>query len=148
MAKTVGDNQRIALITTGRKAEAPAGVAGIEPGMLVEINADKALVPHATAGGDAEVIFVLEDGKIGRTVEDAYTIDDGFIEHVKCQAGDEVMGILIPAVSYDDGDKLTSNGDGYLKKATGSDVVVATVADPLDLTDGGAVATLHAIRTR
>ena len=148
MAKTTGDNQRIALKTSGRKEEAAASVGGIEPGMLIQINADKEMLPHDTAGGDAEIFVVLEDGKIGRTVETPYTAEDGFIEYVNCQAGDEVMGILVAGESYDNADKLTSNGDGRLKKAGADDVIVAVCDDPLDLTTAGAVHTLSAIRTR
>jgi len=125
--------KRIHLLGDGRHEEAvAAGV--IRPGDLIKLNSDGEVVVHASAGGYAEHLFALEDALQGRTIDHAYA-DDEVVSHVVAETGDVIYAYLSWGENVAKGDLLTSNGDGSLKKVTGSDKPIAVSLDTLNLSD-------------
>ena len=90
--------------------------AAITPGMLIELMSTNKVRKHAN--DDAwvgPVMFALEDELQGKRIDQAYAADD----QVQCwvaQRGEEVYALLADGENVVVGDKLASNGDGYLKK--------------------------------
>lgn len=95
------------------------GVAGgaITPGHLIAFDASGDLVVHATAGGDAQPRFAIEQEFIGDGITDAYA-DDDQVQYVLARPGDEIYAILTTSQTIKKGDPLESTGDGTLKKHT------------------------------
>jgi len=112
-----------------------------KPGMLVMLDSAGALTVHATQGGYAEKMILLEDALQGKTTADAYTastVADAAIALPGCEAQ-----VLIKATSnIAIGDKLTSAGDGKFEEAGQGDVVLAVATAACDLSGSGAVDTL------
>ena len=87
----------------------------ISPGHLVEQYATGLVKKHATAGGNVLPMFALEDELRGNDVDDNYASGDQV--QVWCPVrGEEVYAVLADGQSVVEGDFLTSNGDGTLKK--------------------------------
>jgi len=90
--------------------------AAITPGMLIELISTNKVRAHATSAGDVTPkMFACEDEYQGKDIDDAYAADD----QVKCGIfipGEEVYAILDEGENVDIGDRLSSNGNGYLKK--------------------------------
>lgn len=103
----------------GRHEEYKAKAA-LKPGHLIEqvLDSSEAKVQkHSTYGGPAERMFATEDALQGKTVIDAYAIDDVVMCHLALP-GDVILGRLpIGAAAVVLCDKLISNGDGALVKA-------------------------------
>ena len=91
-----------------------AAAAGIYPGMLVELNSSDKFQVHATAGGTATPLFVLEDENQGKEIGDVYTSGAVCLAAVFGQ-GDEVLARLANGETAVIGSLLESNGDGYLR---------------------------------
>lgn len=101
--------------------------ATITPGMLIALNNAGTYVPHATADGPAEVNFALEDALIGKTIDDNYAIGD-LVRFTQPRRGDVVLAILHHYSNVQDGDFLSSSGNGCVKKASGGDDSAILVA--------------------
>lgn len=125
--------KRIHLLGSGRHEEFVAAGA-ITPGHLMEMDSNGKVVVHNSAGVLAERMFALEDALQGGTIDDAYAADD-VVATVMCHPGDVVYALLAAGEDAEKGEFLTSNGDGELKVATGSDAVVGVALDNLDLSD-------------
>lgn len=95
------------------------GVAGgaITPGHLIKFDASGDLVVHATAGGDAQPRFAIEEEFVGDGISTAYA-DDDQVQYVVPRQGDEIYAILTTSQTVAKGDPLESAGDGTLKKHT------------------------------
>jgi hypothetical protein len=115
-------------------------VAGgiIKPGHLIAQDASAEVVVHATAGGYAEKAFAEEDALQGRTIDTAYAADER-VMFILAQPGDVIYGWLAGGETVTPASLLTSNGDGSLKVATGTDVVVAVSMETKDASDSTAV---------
>jgi hypothetical protein len=121
--------------------EEKAAVAAITPGMLIEItSADKYQV-HSTSGGNAITCFALEDQNQGNDIDDVYAADDQVLGWYP-QRGEMIEALLADGENIVIGDKLDSNGDGYLKKHVEDDsgniqtqAIVAEAAQALDMSD-------------
>ena len=132
---------RIHLLGDGRQEEDIAGGA-ILPGHLLATtsaaktspNACGTVVKHATAGGASERKFALEDALQGKTIDDAYAEGD-IVASVQCVPGDVVYAWLSEGAVVTPASFLTSNGDGTLKVATGSDVIVGKALEDVDASD-------------
>jgi len=114
--------------------EERAAVAAITPGMLLELTSADKFQAHSSSGGSAAPIIVaLEDELQGNGIDDAYAASDrvqGWIP----QSGEQAYMILADGENVAIGDKLESNGAGYLQKYT-SGVIVATALEAIDLSD-------------
>jgi len=89
--------------------------AAITPGMLIEIMSTNKVRAHAEDDGFAVPLFALEDELQGKGISEAYAAGD----QVPCwrpKPGDQVNALLADGENVAIGDKLSSNGDGYLRK--------------------------------
>jgi hypothetical protein len=104
--------------------EAAAGVA-IRPGMLVELNAAGAVIPHATAGAGQEgaVAVAIENDLTGRGIDDNYAIGER-VRYQFLNDGAKFFGIIAASQNIAFDDALSSNADGTLKEAAATDMVV------------------------
>lgn len=96
-----------------RQEEGNAGEAGILPGMLVMLNTAGNIVSHDEEGGWAECAFAVEDALRGRTISDAYIINN-ILTYLLPVKGAEVYALLRDGQDISIGEKLISNGDGTL----------------------------------
>jgi hypothetical protein len=136
--------KRIHLTGSGRIEEGTAG-GSITPGHLIQLNSSGNLVVHATAGGPAEKAFALEDALQGKEIGDAYSSGNR-VSYVLAAPGDVVYAFLAAGQNAAVGSYLTSNGNGALKVASGTDTRLAVALEALDLTASGA--TTSRIRVR
>lgn len=120
----IGDN--------ARKEEARAGGA-ITPGMLIAYDTDGTVIPHADDGGPTQKTFAEEDSLQGRTIDKDYA-EGELVQLAVCGQGDVVQAWLASGESVTPADFLTSNGDGFLKKATSTDVRIAQPLESMALT--------------
>lgn len=100
------------------------------------------VVKHATLGGAAERMFAIEDALQGNTIDDDYASGDVVRLH-HALPGDEIYAFLSDGEDVAAGDNLESNGDGTLKKATGTNLEtghIAVAMEDVDLTTGTATA--------
>lgn len=97
-----------------------AGVA-ITPGMMLEPYDDSGtpkLRPHASAAGTfAGAIFAEEQILLNQGVDDAYAVGD-LVSALYLHKGSKVWALVPSGQNITFGDKLESNGDGYLKEGT------------------------------
>lgn len=106
--------------------EYPAG-AGITPGHLVSLASTGKVVVHPTAGASAVAMFAVEDELQGKTINEAFVLDDKVQVWIPGR-GDQVYAIIPDGQNIAIGDLLESNGTGMLQK-----VVQASAADKADL---------------
>lgn len=93
----------------------------LTPGELVAFDADDELVPHGTAGGNAQAIFVVEDPYNGVTTAAAIDTDYATGEQTRvvyAQPGDVVYAFCPTGQTIAKGDPLESDGAGGLQKHT------------------------------
>lgn len=117
-----------------RTEEYRCGATAITPGFLIARDSAGLLIPHGSAGGTfppAEV--AVEDRYIGRTIDDAYAAGE-LVRTFICQPGDIVQGILNGGEVAAINSKLSSNGDGAMQVATGTEGVMWEAVEALDLT--------------
>lgn len=111
--------KRIGITTKGRYDEAPANSSSQpKPGMLMALQTDGSVAPHAVPGGDSERLFAIEDSLQGKTITDGYASGDP-VRYLICEPGDVIYGLLpANAAKVFTGNPLMSNGDGTLVLAT------------------------------
>lgn len=93
------------------------------PGMLAELVLDNGLIkiqPHSSDGNLKETMFCTEYEAFGRTLLDKSAAGETAQVYF-AQAGDIIYARVANNVAV--GDKLVSNGDGTLKKASESNIV-------------------------
>lgn len=125
--------------------ELPANAA-LSPGhLLEEISTGK--LQKATLGAIGhEKIFAQEDALQGKTTADAYAADDMVQAYIELP-GNRTQAMCHAGTNYTVGMRLSSNGDGTLKRLTvSSDVEIAVVAVAKDLSTSGAVDALVEVR--
>jgi len=139
------ENQ-VHLIGTFRREEADAAVI-LSPGMLAEYESAGEMQPHSTEGGDALLMFAVEDALQGNTLDDDYAVGDLVSANIEA-AGNDVQAFLKVGENVAIGDELISAGDGYLiangSESSGVTVkrIVAIAREALDLSGSGDVTTL------
>lgn len=145
-------------LSPGTMYEEGPAAEDILPGMLIErvpgtgkgedgADFDRHDVrPHSVADTRGEMFFAVEDALQGRTIDDSYLADPAGDDSLQGDVvmyrvalpGDKLYLLVDGNVSYDDGDALTSKGDGTLKKASGGypgdESVIAVATETLDLT--------------
>jgi len=109
----------IAVISEGSVQKEALASGTVTPGMLLEQTSAAAATvkAHAVAGGHAQSAFAVEDDLQGNDIDDNYATGARVLYKV-FRPGDEVYALLANGENIAIGDKLSSNGDGYLKKAT------------------------------
>lgn len=89
----------------------------IKPGMLVERTSAGKVKAHADATAKAQPAFALEDELQGNGISTDYS-DGDLVQFRQFRSGDRVYGIIANGENIAVGDRVQSNGDGYLKEAT------------------------------
>jgi len=90
----------------------------VTPGMLLErTSTADTFKAHATAGGHWNRAIALQDYLQGSEISTAIATTARF-QAWTARPGDQFYGLLANGENVSIGDKLVSNGDGYLKKAT------------------------------
>ena len=90
----------------------------ILPGQLVEQTpAAATLRRHATSSGPAIPMFAIEDALQGKGIDDAYAVGDQVRVWIPGR-GDKVYAMIADEENIAIGDRLVSNGDGFLAKHT------------------------------
>lgn len=117
--------------------------AALKPGHLVLLMSNGKVKKNDAASVPCRALFAKEDGKIGKTITDAYAADDV----VPCHASlpNDKINARVPAgaAAIVVGDKLKSDGTGCLiKVAASTDYIVATAMAALDNSGGGSEAFL------
>lgn len=110
--------------------------ATITPGMLVAQNSAGNLIPHGSAGAVAEKMFALEDALQGKGIDEDYASGDLVFTAIG-KSGEVYFAFLAAGEHVTPDEFLTSNGDGTLKVAGGSDARVGVALEEMDLTDTG-----------
>lgn len=111
----------------GRYEEGPAAAA-LTPGhLLMETSAGK-VQKHNSAGGRAERAFALEDALQGKTINDAFAINDP-VPYVLAQPGDEVFAFIKATTVVARGAALVSAGDGTLYTLAAAITALVTSTD-------------------
>lgn len=100
---------------TGGKVFEKQAAAALSPGMLLELASTGKVQKHAGAGlAVSPVLVASEFGERGGTVADAYATNDQ-VKLIACGGGDVVVMLLANGENAAIGNKLESNGDGYLR---------------------------------
>jgi hypothetical protein len=89
----------------------------LTPGMLVEFYTDGTLQKHATAGGDAQPRFVVEEDFVGDGIAVTFAAAEQ-VQYVVPRQGDEILAWAATSQTIKKGDALDSNGAGLLRKHT------------------------------
>lgn len=100
----------------GIRKEAAASGA-VTPGHLVEKISTGAVKAHATAGGNAQKAFAVENDLIGATIDTDYA-SASRVQYNVMTRGEEVNALLANGQTVVIGDPLESAGDGTLQKHT------------------------------
>lgn len=104
----------IVLKGRGIRNEAIANAA-ITPGHLVELMSTGKIRVHATAGGNAEKAFAVENDLVGDVISEAYDAADR-VQYEVFGPGCEVNALIKDGQNIAIGDPLESAGDGTLQK--------------------------------
>ncbi len=110
--------------------------AVITPGMLVELGSADEVAPYSDADEAAHVGVAFEDDLQGKSITDVYAVDS-LVQFNSFKRGEIFNGLLANGQTVVIGDKVTSNGDGRVKKATTEDVV-GIVLKAVDMSDSSA----------
>ena len=106
-----------------------AAASTVKPGELVEVLAAGTIQEHSTAGAIAPARFALTNLANGETIDDAYAVG-ALARYATFQPGQRVNAFLpANAAAIVIGDKLSSNGDGTLRKATSTDTKASLFVD-------------------
>ena len=136
----------------GTRVQEEAIASGIfSPGHLIKLDSSSKVLKHATEGGYAELLFGIEHSLDGKTIDDAYAVND-LSFYVVGKGSNTVFAYLKAGYNYAVGTQLISAGDGTLKPvanaATGVTVkqIIGVVTDALNLSATGAVSARTAVR--
>lgn len=122
-----------------------ASAQTIKPGMLVKLTSADELTVHATRGGYAERIVVLEDALQGGIKTDTYTAGT-VCDCAIMIPGSESQVILKAGENVVIGDQLVSAGTGKFEKLSSTYIPLCVATEALDLSDSAAVDTLINVR--
>lgn len=111
------------------------GTAGgtIFPGELIVKNSSGLVVRHATSGGQGPVMVAVEDGFLGKTVDDAYASGD-LVRYDIAKSGDVMLMRLAAGSNVAKAAVLMSDGAGGLIAHTGTNYVVGRADEAIDNT--------------
>lgn len=121
-----------------RYTEHKANSALILPGMLIEIDANNEVAPHAMLGGKGLALFAAEDALQGKNADTLYE-DDSIVACYQFAQGSECYALIVDGQDIEIGDPLMSNGAGLLiivadTSGADADHIVAYAMETIDLT--------------
>jgi len=123
-----------------------AAAAALSPGHLLEETSSKTLQKATLGAIGHERIFAQEDALQGKTTADAYAQNDMVQAYIELP-GNRCLAMCHAGTNYTVGMRLSSNGDGTLKRLTvSSDFEIAVVVTANDLSVSGAVDSLVEVR--
>ena len=136
-----------------RHEEMKANEAGIYPGMLLVMDSRGEVGMHGDEGGALgdEILIAEEDALQGNTVDTVYA-DDSIVSIVIPQKGSVVRMRLAENEVVSIGEKVCSNGDGYIACINNVDspskveVVLGVSEEAKDLSSGNTLGALIAVR--
>ncbi len=133
-----------------RHTEHKANSALIYPGMLVDIDANNEVAPHAVVGGKNLALFAAEDALQGKTIATIYE-DDSIVTCYQFPQGSEVYGLIADGQDLEIGDPVMSNGAGLLiaiGDASGADAdwIIGYMMETADLTGSNTENTTFRVR--
>ena len=136
-----------------RHEEMKANEASIYPGMLLKMDSNGEVGMHDDQGGALgdEILIAEEDALQGTTVDHAYS-DDEIISIIIPNKGSVVRMRLAENEVLSIGEKVCSNGDGYIAcidnvdSPTAVEVVLGIAEEAKDLSSGSTTGALVAIR--
>lgn len=114
MAKT--RSEAIVLLGNPERQEDKA-IAAFSPGHLLEFNST-GVRKHSVAKGKARKAIATENELLGKTIEDAYAINDNAYLAVFKSGEQAQVRLAAAAAAIVKGDFLESAGDGTLRKLT------------------------------
>jgi hypothetical protein len=88
--------------------------AAVTPGMLIELTTADKYQAHSGAGLACASLFALENSIVGGGIGDAYATGD-VVKAGAFASGHRVYALLADGENAAIGNKLESNGDGYLR---------------------------------
>jgi hypothetical protein len=114
----------------------------ITPGHLVTFNGSGNLIKHATAGGQAQLAIACERDEMGKSIDDAYVVNDR-VKVAVLRKGDRANALVAAgAAAIAKGSFLESAGNGTFR-VLASGVALARSLDTLDNSGSGAAARLR-----
>jgi len=136
-----------------RHEEMKANSTGIYPGMLLKMDSNGEVGVHDVNGGELgdEVLIAEEDSLQGNTVDTVYA-DDSIVSVIIPQKGSVVKMRLAENEVLSIGEKVCSNGDGYVCCADAADspssvaVIIGVSEEAADLSSGYTLGKLVDIR--
>jgi len=136
-----------------RHEEFKAAEAGIYPGMLLKMDSNGEVALHDSKGGDLgdEVLIAEEDALQGNPVDTVYE-DDSIVSVIIPNKGSVVRMRLAENEVLSIGEKVCSNGDGYIRSAVDIDSpsellnVIGVSEEAKDLSSGYTLGALVDIR--
>lgn len=137
LTSPTGDKPKRIHLTSSRgdpRIEEDRAAETITPGMLLATNASGTVKKHSTAGGSHERKFALEDSLQGRTINTDYTSGE-LVRNFHAEPGDVVYAWLHNGEHATADEFLSSNGDGTMKVAAGTEVRVGKALEEVDLSD-------------
>jgi len=126
--------------------EEATGDGAVTPGQLLERTSADAVKRHATAGGNAQKYFAIEDVLQGNPISTDYATTE-LVQFTIAQRGDLIYALLKNGEDVDKGDPLESASSGDMQAhavdATGSaeattiysDQIVGWAREALDMSD-------------
>jgi hypothetical protein len=133
------------------KHDEAVAVAGITPGMLLEMTAAAKVQAHSTAGGRCERLIAQEDALQGRGVDTDYSADE-IVAVAIAEPGSVFNMLMALGETGSPGEEVVSGGDGTVILASNlaSDALNKQVVGRIDASEDTftalAAATLKAIR--
>lgn len=146
MVEPVMRPKRIGLrVSQGTMYDEAKATGIVKPGHLCQPGAanadgDETITFHSVEGGRGALFVAHEDAYQGKTINDAYAVDD-IVFHTKAIPGDRYFLLLAAGEDASDGDVLSSNGNGELKVAAEGEEVIAIAREDMDLLASDAVST-------
>jgi len=117
-----------------RRKNPKEGIAGgaIYPGFLIQPSASK-WIAHAVSGGSSDFVadYLMEE-----SIADAYA-DTELMPYFSPQPGDIVNCYLTTSQTVAKDDKITSNGDGYVKEASSGAIALGGSTNYITFTPVG-----------
>jgi hypothetical protein len=109
--------------------EAPAGAAGIKPGMLIKLNSSGEAIVNPTSEGALgdELLVVTEDALQGGSVTGTYTSGD-VLSYMIPSKGTKFRGLVLSGEDIAIGDRMANSATGGKFMESASPVIIPAIA--------------------
>lgn len=121
----------VELFGDGLQSEATCTDAAILPGMLLTRTAG-GVRPHNVAAGVASTIFAIENSAVGRDIADPYAVGEQVLFKTYTPGSGIYAQLTSNAAAVAVNAPLTSAGNGHLRLAAATEVIVARAREAVD----------------